>query len=232
MSSDTLASPCPICGSDTVDITAKTYHCSQCGLRLKAKKSLLPFKAKEMYQVEAIGSDYGVTQTGLLKQSISPVDLKKLAESVYTDAQLSAFASGNYDDINMPSETVAQILLEQLRETCYIQINGIKRAFGPKLENGGNRFPTGATKNLALDWQDEGNLFLTNTRLVFPSNKFTFIRLDRRVTALQTFSDGIALQERGATHASYFIGCAAHQAALAGAYIMGKVKGLQADIQP
>ena len=79
-----------------------------------------------------------------------------------------------------------------------------------------------------LTWQDQGNLFCTNQRLVFPSDSFTFIRMDRKLVGIQAFADGLAVQRKGEDYATYFVGCHAHEAALVAAYVMGKLPVLQA----
>ena len=68
---------------------------------------------------------------------------------------------------------------------------------------------------------------MTDSRLVFPSNTFTFIRMDRKLIGLKTFENGIAIQRKGQDFATYFVGCRAHQAALLGAYIQGRVLALR-----
>jgi hypothetical protein len=71
-------------------------------------------------------------------------------------------------------------------------------------------------------------LFCTNQRLVFPSDSFTFIRMDRKLVGIQAYNDGVAIQRKGEDYAIYFIGCYAHEAALVAAYVMAKLPALQA----
>jgi hypothetical protein len=192
------------------------------------KKPLFGLSKSDKYQVADVNPAYGVAQASLVGEKFTLSEIQKFNESVYTDDTLAEIAAGDLDRITMPRSTLAQILLEQLRETCYLDVGRVKRADGPALEVGGNRFPDGKAPRKELEWQDEGNLFLTNVRLVLPSDTFTFVRLDRRVVGLKVYEDGLAIQERGNDKAMYFVGCRAHEAALVGAYIMGKIAKLRA----
>ncbi len=228
MVADTLLSPCPACEGAALAKINNVYQCNACGLTVKEKKRLLGFGSKgAQFVVQNIGDDFSIAKKGIMGRVFSLAELKNFHESVYSDQTLADFAGGNYDALNMPVSTLAQILLEQLRETCYMQINDIRRAHGPVLEEGGNRFPEGKAPTKSLTWQDEGNLFLTNIRLVFPSDSFTFIRMDRKLIGLKTYEDGLAVQRKGEDFATYFVGCGAHQASLVAAYIQGKVPTLK-----
>jgi hypothetical protein len=232
MASDILLSPCPACEGAALAKLNNAYQCNECGLTVKEKKRVLGFGSKgAQFVVQTIGDDFSMARGGIIGHVFSLAELKNFHESVYPDQTLADFAEGNYDALNMPASTLAQILLEQLRETCYIQINDMRRAHGPVLGEGGNRFPEGKTPTKSLTWQDEGNLFLTNIRLVFPSDSFTFIRMDRRLIGLKTYEDGLAVQRKGEDFATYLVGCGAHQASLVAAYIQGKVPTLkQAEV--
>lgn len=227
MSTNPPLKSCPICEQAAFSQREKTYHCQHCQFSINLKRPLFKLLGPEKYLIETLGEDYNLAATSLIGQKVTLAELKQFREHVYPDHTLTEFATGNYENIVMPNDTLAQILLEQLRETCYLQINGLKRGQGPALERGGDRFPQGKAPQAEITWQDQGNLFLTNVRLVLPSDKFTFIRLDRRVTSLKTFEDGIALQERGTDKATYFVGCQTHQAALLAAYITGKISSLR-----
>jgi hypothetical protein len=122
---------------------------------------------------------------------------------------------------------LAQVILEQLNEECFLQVNHLRRGHGVALAEGGHYWPEQPTSREGMTWQDRGNLFSTNQRLVFPSNTFTFIRLDRKLVGIQAFSDGVAVQRKGEDFATYFVGCYAHEAALVTAYVMGKLPALQ-----
>ncbi|OQY27132.1 MAG: hypothetical protein B6243_13350 [Anaerolineaceae bacterium 4572_5.2] len=190
-------------------------------------KTFLGFKFKDQYIVQSIGQDYDIARSGVAGQVVPLSELDNFGESVYTDQQLAVFAQGNFNDLRMPSNTLAQILLEQLSETVYVQTHNMRRAHGPALEAGGNYIPKGLAPSGDLNWQDVGNLFLTNSRLVFPSNKFSFIRMDRKLIGLKTFENGFAIQRKGEDFATYFLDSRAHQAALNGAYIQGRVLALR-----
>jgi hypothetical protein len=64
-----------------------------------------------------------------------------------------------------------------------------------------------------------------------PSDRFTFIRLDRKVQAVQAYLDGLALQRRGEDYATYFLGGYPHEAALVTAYTMARVPALRPVLQ-
>jgi len=204
------------------------YRCSRCGLTLKPEKRFLGLGSGQKYRVQAISSAYGPAKNGLVGHVFSKEDVDKFAEKVYSDDRLAAFAAGNFEDLTMPASLLARILLEQLRETCYIEMSRMRHGIGPALEAGGHRIPRGRISVGDITWQDKGNLFLTDARLVFPSDTFTFIRMDRKLIGLQTFENGIALQRKGEAFAVYFSGCRPYEAALMGAYIQGRVPGLRA----
>ncbi|MFQ5576255.1 MAG: hypothetical protein ACE5G8_04620 [Anaerolineae bacterium] len=209
--------------------SGRRYHCPACGLAL-VEGRLLGIWFRGRYRVTSIGDEYSLARPGIAGRSFSAAELRRLAERVYPDAALAAFAGGDFERLRMPSSVLAQILLEQLRETCTLQVNGLRRARGPALQPGGNRFPQDAAPRNRLQWLDRGNLFLTTARIVFPSDTFTFIRMDRKLVGLQTFADGIAVQRKGEDSATYFVGCGAHQAALVAAYIQGKVAALRQPV--
>ena len=230
METASLLSPCPACGRSTLVKTRQVYQCQTCGLAIKEKKPFPGFGARPArYVVEAIGPDFSLARPGIVGHVFSPAELKNFHENVYSDQTLADFAAGRYEGLNMPASALAQVLVEQLRETCYIQINHLCRAHGPTLTGGGSRFPQGKAPTSGLTWQDQGNLFLTDIRLVFPSDSFTFIRLDRKLVGLKTYQDGLALQRKGEDFATYFVGCGAHQASLAAAYIQGRLPTLRQE---
>jgi hypothetical protein len=226
MTTDVLLSPCPVCEQAPLSGVRKEYQCVRCGLTVR-QNSLLGIKPQDQYRVKSINDEYDLAKPGIVGYVFSLAELKNFRESVYSNQELTAFAQGNFDDLNMPASTLAQILLEQLHETCYIQVNNMRRAHGPILEAGGDRFPRKKVSAGSLHWKDKGNLFLTDARIVFPSNTFTFIRLDRKLTGLKAFENGIAIQRKREEFATYFMGCRAHQAALMAAYIQGIVSGLR-----
>jgi len=221
-----LFSSCPVCEHAPLAAVGKRYQCAHCGLIVKPKR-LLGFKSHDQYVVKNIGSAYGLAKPGIVGRTVHLNELKKCKECVYSDEELAQVAQGNIDVLHPPSSTLAQILLEQLRETCYLEVDGLRRAHGPVLEEKGDRFPKGLAPVGGMTWKDKGNLFLTNSRLVFPSNTFTFIRMDRKLVSLKTFENGIAIQRKGEDFATYFVGCRAHQAAWIAAYIQGKLPSLR-----
>ncbi len=228
MDADTLLSPCPACNTAALAAVGNTYQCVNCSLGVKEKKKFLRFRSNEnRYLVQSMGDDFSLVREGMIGHTFSLAELEYFRESVYADHDLADFAEGNYDALNMPGSALAQILLEQLRETCYIQINALRRAHGPVLAGGGDRFPKGKAPTAGLIWQDKGNLFFTNIRLVFPSDTFTFIRLDRRLVGVRAFENALAIQRKGEDFATYFVGLRPHQAVLTAAYILGKAPQLR-----
>ncbi len=221
-----LFSSCPVCHQAPISATGNTYSCSNCGLTLSPKTKLFR-KSQPQYIVQSIGEGYDIARKSIVGQKFSLAELELFREHVYSDAVLIEFAAGNLEHMNPPASVLAQILLGQLRETCFLHVDGLRRAHGPALQPGGNRFPNGKIPNAKLTWQDDGNLFLTNARLVFPSHSFTFMRMGRKMVGLKTFENGVAIQLKGEDHATYFVGCKPHQAALIAAYIQGKVPGLR-----
>ena len=140
---------------------------------------------------------------------------------------MAAIASGSLETLRPVRTVLAQVILEQLNEVCHLQVNGLRRGHGKTLAEGGQYQPQQSTPREGLTWQDQGNLFCTNQRLVFPSDSFTFIRMDRKLVGIQAFTDGVAVQRKGDDYATYFVGCYAHEAALVAAYVMGKLPALQ-----
>jgi hypothetical protein len=208
------------------------YRCNHCGLTLK-EQTLLGLFNKERFRVTNLpDADYTLAEQSLRNVSFKPDPLKVVLGNVYTDKQLTEIAAGAIDDIRPVRTTLAQIILEQLKETCFLQVNGLRRGHGQPLSEGSSYIPGEAVPRQGMDWQDEGNLFCTDQRLVFPSNKFTFIRMGRKLVAVKAFTNGIAVQLKGQEFATYFVGCLPHEAALVAAYVMAKVPKLQPDNVP
>ncbi len=164
---------------------------------------------------------------GLKRIALAPDPLKIVIGNIYTDQQLAAIASGSLEVIRPVKTVLAEIILEQLNETTYLQVNGLSRGHGPPIANGGHYQPTQTVPRLGMAWQDKGNLFGTSSRLVFPSDTFTFIRLDRKLVGVQAFTNGVAVQRKGEDFATYFVGCYPHEAALVAAFVMAKIPALR-----
>ncbi|MFQ5613701.1 MAG: hypothetical protein ACE5H9_16375 [Anaerolineae bacterium] len=222
MSEHSLSEICPICNQNSLAGSEGRYECPQCGLKIK-QPPLLGFLRKERYKVVDLGDDYPLARAALQGKTFSEPELGMLRQHIYTDDELAAFAGGDLTALRPAEGTLAQVIVRQLRETCYIQINDLRRALGPALEAGAAYRPAAIVSRSGFRWQDRGNLFVTEQRLVFPSNTFTFIRMDRKLTGVRAFKDAIAVQRKGEDQATYFVGCAPHQAALAAAYVQGKL---------
>lgn len=229
MAQDTLYKECPLCiqGSVVQAVGGATYRCTHCGLTLK-ERSLLGLFKKGNFAVDDFGAgDYTLARQSLKDVALPPDVLKITLGNVYADAQLAAIAGGALDLLRPVRTVLAQVILEQLNEACHLQVNGLRRGHGKPLPEGGRYQPVQPAPKEGMTWQDQGNLFCTDQRLVFPSDSFTFIRLDRKLVGLQAFSDGIGVQRKGEDYATYFTGCYPHEAALVAAYMLGKLPALQ-----
>lgn len=229
MTEATLYDECPLCNQGAVvfDEAGQIYRCDHCGLTLK-KRALLGLFKKDHLEVVSLGQgDFSLAEQSLANLSLPPDRLKVVIGNVYSDKQLAQIAGGALEVIRPVRTVLAQIILEQLKETCYLQVNGLRRAHGQPLPEGGDYRPQGPAPRQGLEWQDQGNLFGTDKHLVLPSDSFTFIRLDRKLGGVQAFSDGVAVQRTGEDFATYFVGCYPHEAALAAAFVLGKQPALR-----
>lgn len=229
MSQDTLYQECPLCtqGAVVAAGSGSTYRCTHCGLTLQ-QRSLLGLFKKGHFAVTDFGEgDYTLARQSLKGVALPPDALKIVLGNVYPDPQLGAIAAGSLEMLRPVRTVLAQVILEQLSEVCHLQVNGLRRGQGQTLIEGGQYQPYQPVPREGLTWQDQGNLFCTNQRLVFPSNSFTFIRMDRKLVGIQAFTDGLAVQRKGEEYATYFVGCYAHEAALVAAYVIGKLPALQ-----
>lgn len=232
MPSQILFNTCPLC--DQSKVTWQTaelvFRCDHCGLTLKERTLLGLFK-KGRYNVTSFGQgNFSLAEQGLTKAALSADALKVTIGNVYPDEQLAEIAAGNLALLRPVRTILAAIILEQLNEACFLQVLDLRRGHGQPLTDQNSYLPTGAAPRQDMAWQDEGNLFCTTNRLVFPSDRFTFIRTDRKLVAVQAFTDGMAVQRKGESYATYFIGCHPHEAALVAAYVMAKVPALQKNL--
>lgn len=227
MAEETLYKECPFCMQAPVVFASGVYSCKECGLTLKEKSILGMFK-KGRYGIEKLSEGTYSLVDGQLKNIVlRPDSLKVVIGNIYSDEALTKIAHGNVDVIAPVQTVLAQIILEQLNEVCYINVNDLRRGHGQALSGESSYWPSQKTPRQGMEWQDEGNLFCTNQRIVFPSDQFTFIRLDRKVVNVQAFMDGVAIQRRRESFATYFVGCYSHEAALVAAYVMAKVPALR-----
>ena len=231
MARQSLFEACPLCDQGVVAWreAEAVYACEHCGLTLKERALLGLFK-KGRFGVAHLGEgNFTLARQGLNKAALLPDALKVVLGNVYPDQQLAAMANGSLEVIRPVRTVLAQIILEQLNETCYLQVSGLRRGHGQPISEGGSYQPTQAVPRPGMDWQDKGNLFCTDQRLVFPSNRFTFIRIDRKLTGIQAFTNGLAVQRKGEDFATYFVGCYPHEAALVAAYLMARAPKLRAE---
>jgi len=223
----TLYKECPRCSQAPVVLQGSgEYGCSGCGLTLKERPVLGLFK-KGRYAVTGLGpGSFALAKAGLKNTALPPNQLKIALGNIYSDEQLAGIANGNIEIIHPVKTILAQIILEQLNEECFINVNGLRRGRGKALSGESWYWPAQKSPK-EIEWKDEGNLFCTGQRLVLPSNQFTFIRLDRKVAAVQAFTNGVAVQRKGEEFATYFAGCYPHEAALVAAYVMAKAPKLR-----
>ncbi len=227
MVQEPLFKECPLCNQSPVvyQEQEKVYRCSHCGLTLQ-ERNLLGFFNKGKFGVTDLGrQEYPLVQKYLKTIVLPPDRLKVVLGNIYSEQELARIARGELDLIRPVRTVLAGIILEQLKETCHLQVNGLQRGQGEAI-NGSSFQPVQPVPRQQIGWEDRGNLFCTNQRLVFPSDSFTFIRLDRKLAAVQAFTNGLAVQRAGEEFATYFAGCYAHEAALVAAYILGKLPAL------
>ena len=228
MAHETLYKTCPLCIKAPVSLQSSgEYSCAECGLTIKERSILGLFK-KGQYSIVSLGQQpYNLVEP-ILPKLVLPADpLKIVLGNIYTDQALADIAGGHIDVIRPVKTVLAQIILEQLKEACLINANNLRRGQGQPLSGNSLYNPTQKAPRQNMDWQDEGNLFCTNQRIVFPSDQFTFIRLDRKLTVVQAFADGVAVQRKDEAFATYFVGCYPHEAALVAAYVMARVPALR-----
>lgn len=229
MEKEILYNECPLCNQAEVRFNSQInqYHCADCGLTIKDRSILGIFK-KGRYGVTSLGAEsYPLADRIVNGAALPPESLKVLIGNIYTNADLAELAAGNLDIIRPVRTVLAQIILEQLREDCYLQVVGLRQGVGQSLSPGGRYWPEEPTPRQNLEWQNRGNLFGTTKHLVLPAQTFTFVRLDRKLEAVQAFTDGVAVQRKGEEFATYFVGCHPHEAALLAAFVMGKVPRLR-----
>lgn len=233
MEQETLYEECPLCNEGrVVAANGGIYRCDQCGLTVK-QRSLLGIYKKNQFRIESLGQgDYSLAEQELNRISLPPEQLKVVIGNIYDDRQLADIASGALEIVRPVRTVLAEIILEQLKEICYIQVNGVRRAHGQPLPATGSYRPEQRVPRHDLQWQDQGNLFVTSKHLVLPSDSFTFIRLDRKLAGVQAFLDGVVVQRQGEDFATYFIDCPPHEAALVAAFVMGKLPVFQKSGKP
>lgn len=225
MNEEVLIDPCPICQQSALAGDNRVYTCSSCGAKVEQSR-WLGLWTRNQFLFRTIGADYRNVEYDLTRRGFSQAQLAQLAGSCYTDADLEAMAAGDLSHLRLPASTVAQVMFSQTRETCYVQLNGLIRAEGPPLAEGVERVHHPADRT-ALKILDRGNLFISEQRLVFPSNTHTVIRLDRKLTGLCAYSNAIGLQRKGDNTATYFLGLESRDALLATAYLQGRLDHLR-----
>jgi hypothetical protein len=225
VSKEVLVAPCPICGQSALAGDRFLYQCDSCGTRVEQKR-WLGITPRDRFFFQAVSTDYHNAEADLLARPFTRTQLTELAGSCYTDADLSAIASGDFSRLQLPSSTVAEIMFPQSHETCYLQVNDLVRAEGPPLSEGVNSdYELVDRRNLTI--LDQGNLFISDQRLIFPSDYHTIIRTDRKLIGVNTFADAVAVQRKGEDKATYFLGFESRSASLVLAYLQGRLDHLR-----
>jgi len=224
MSREVVIEPCPICGQAALAGDAPYYACAACGTRLKQSRWL--GWQRDRFFFQRVGAAYRNAQADLLARPFTRAQLADLVGSCYTDEDLVAIAAGDLTRVRLPRSTVANIMFPQTHETCYIQVNHLARAEGTVLPEGVSRMDSPADRS-ALRILDQGNLFISDQRLIFPSSTHTSIRLDRKLSGARAFRDALAVQRKGEEVATYFLGLPSRYTALIVAYLQGRLDHLR-----
>jgi hypothetical protein len=225
VSEEVLIDLCPICGQSPLQGDGRQYTCASCGTKVEQSR-WLGMWPRNQFIFRAIGANYRNAEPDLIGRSFTQAQLAELTGTCYSDADLAAIAAGDLSRIRPPSSTVAQVLFAQSPETCYLLVNGLLRAQGPAIPDGVNRVGGPVDRRL-LRILDQGNLFISDQRLIFPSDSHTTIRVDRQLTGIRTFNDAFAVQRKGEENATYFLGCKSREAALILAYLQGRLDHLR-----
>lgn len=228
MSQAILYKECPLCMQAPLVLQDNSlYRCNQCGLTLKNRAMFGLFRKGQFGIVTLSRGTFSLVEPELEKIILSADPLKIVIGNMYTDQELAEIAQGKVEVIRPVRTMRAQLILDQLNEACFINVDSLRRGHGQPLPAESDYWPRQKAPQAGMEWKDEGNLFCTTHRIVLPSNQFTFIRLDRKITAVQAFSDGVAVQRKGEDFAIYFVGCYPHEAALIAAYAMAKIPVLR-----
>jgi hypothetical protein len=222
---EVLIDPCPICSQSPLLRDGWQYTCASCGTKVEQSRWLGGWPRNRFF-FRAIGASYRNAEPDLIDRPFTDAKLARLAGTCYTDADLAAIAAGDLSRIRLPQSTVAQVLFPQSPETCHLLVNGLLRAQGPALPNGVDGVH-GPVDRRVLNVLDQGNLFISDQRLIFPSDSHTTIRIDRKLTGIRTFTDALAVQRKGEEKATYFLGCASRDATLVSAYLQGRLDHLR-----
>ncbi len=225
MSGAVLIAPCPICGQSALAGDDRQYACASCGTKVE-QSGWLGMWPRDRFFFRTVGTDYRNAEPDLIARSFTRAELVGLAGSCYPDADLAAIAAGDLSRIRPPGTIVAHVIFPQSRETCYVQVNGLTRAEGPSLPDGATRI-YGSADQHALKILDQGNLFISDQRLIFPSNTHTIIRIDRKLTGTCAFTNAVAVQRKGENKATYFLGLESRHALLVTAYLVGRLDHLR-----
>jgi endogenous inhibitor of DNA gyrase (YacG/DUF329 family) len=225
VSQEVLVAPCPICGKAAMAGREARYVCPACGTQVEQRR-WLGLQPRNQFFFRTIGAEYSNLEFDLKAHPFTREQIAELAGTCYTDDDLLALASGDLARLRPPSSTLAQIMFHQAREICYVQVNGLTRAQGPPLADDVKRTDERANRRV-LQPLDEGNLFVSDQRLIFPSHTHTSIRIDRKLTGVRIFLDAIAVQRKSEDKATYFLGTEPRQASLIAAYLQGRLTHLR-----
>ena len=126
MTDQTLYKICPLCAQAPVVLQEQgAYCCGHCGLTLK-ERSVLGLFRKGQYSITDLGrGNYTLAEAGLKGVVLPPDPFKVVIGNIYSDEQLAQIAAGNIELISPVKTILAQIILEQLNEECYVNVNNL-----------------------------------------------------------------------------------------------------------
>jgi hypothetical protein len=225
VSQEVLIDACPICGKSALAGQKGQFSCVSCGTQVEQSR-WLGVRPRDRFFFRMVSSDYSNAEPDLVARPFTKTELAGLAGSCYSDADLGAIAAGDLTCVRPLTSQVAQLMFPQTRETCRLQINGLTRAEGPSLPNGASKINSSVSQQ-TLKKLDEGNLFVSDQRLIFPSDTHTIIRIDRKLTGICTFLDAVAIQRKGQDKATYFLGFESRDASLLAAFLSGQLGHLR-----
>jgi predicted RNA-binding Zn-ribbon protein involved in translation (DUF1610 family) len=225
MNEETLIAPCPICGEAALLRSGDQFSCSSCGTEV-AQRRFLAIRLGDRFIFRNIGPDYRNAETDLVGRSFTKAELAELSGTCYKDSDLEAIASGDLSSLRPPDSAVAQVIFSHSRETCLLQVNALRRANGPAISDGVRRLDH-PRDNHGLELLDQGNLFISEQRLIFPSDTHTAIRIDRKLVGVCAFSNAVAVQRDGENTATYFLGFQSRTALLVAAFFQGRLEHLR-----
>jgi hypothetical protein len=217
---------CPLCSSPALTDAGNRQACSACGT-IFSTFAAYGFIGPTRYRLEVLPKDYGILGSSILGRALNEDSMKKLPELAYMDKELAEIAAGRLDVLRPVTDMYNTVFFEQLHENVRLRIKGLQHEAGEALSCGSGFQPQQSTGLGLAQNAARGNLLITDQRLIFTSSTYTFIRLDRKLSAVVAFNNALAIQRQGEKEAIYFIGLRPIEAALSAAIIMGQAPHLR-----